>query len=270
MEFDFSVEKKPVAMPSIALRSVWSLHADQTYYVKKSRVPYNDLIALKTIGGSGKIKIDGQNEITTVPGTLVIFSYSSVRYYYCTDEKWDFWWFEFNTRDVFTAPLNTLLTVNPAANEMDHCISCMKLLKKGENNSSSLASATFCLLLFSWLHNIKSNVITNPHYEVIRAAIDDLRSDIHHTATVGDLAEKAGLCDRRFRQVFKNITGSNPKAYIENVRIGLAEELLRNTSLSVIEITSRLGYSSQFHFSKAFKRYHGIPPSNYRKTITDK
>jgi hypothetical protein len=79
MYYDFSMVKKPIATAAIALRTVYVLEADRSYDVKKSGTPYNDLVALRTTSGMGGVKIEGHDEITVLPDTLLFFKHSSVR-----------------------------------------------------------------------------------------------------------------------------------------------------------------------------------------------
>jgi transcriptional regulator GlxA family with amidase domain len=79
------------------------------------------------------------------------------------------------------------------------------------------------------------------------------------------MAHQACLSRRRFSQVFREVTGSSPKSYYDTLRLGMAKEMLRTTSLSLIQIAERFGFSSSFHFSKAFRHHFGVPPSEYRK-----
>jgi AraC family transcriptional regulator len=64
--------------------------------------------------------------------------------------------------------------------------------------------------------------------------------------------------------VFVKATGYTPKKYFDALRLKCAEELLRNTSLSIAEISEKTGFSSQFHFCSAFKQTYRVPPSRYR------
>lgn len=267
MNFDFSIVKNPLATASIALRTVYVLHADPTYDVKKGETADRDLVVLRTIEGMGNVKIDGLEEITVLPQTLLFFKHANVRRYYCRGEKWDFWWFELSFNEVLNIPLNTLLQIEPVENELNDCKSCLELLRKNDTGSSSLASATLSLLLYKWMLHLENKLKANPHSDTVQKAIDYLKLNINSNISVKAMAAIAGLCERRFRQVFINITGMPPKKYLESLRINMAEELLKNTPFSINEISEKLGYSSQFHFSKAFQRSHDMPPSYYRKKM---
>ena len=47
-----------------------------------------------------------------------------------------------------------------------------------------------------------------------------------------------------------------------------AEELLRSTNYKVVEIATSVGYDDQLAFSKAFRLFFGISPTEYRKNNT--
>ena len=81
---------------------------------------------------------------------------------------------------------------------------------------------------------------------------------------VSALAALAGLSPAHFTALFKAQTGCAPRDYLQMLRLHRAAELLRDTSLPVKEIASRLGYQDQFHFSRQFKALHRLPPVQFR------
>ena len=52
---------------------------------------------------------------------------------------------------------------------------------------------------------------------------------------------------------------------LEEIRKQLAEQYLANSQMSLNEITYLLGFANQANFTRAFKRWYGIPPSSYRQ-----
>ncbi len=54
--------------------------------------------------------------------------------------------------------------------------------------------------------------------------------------------------------------------YLTALRMQRASELLRDTTLSIYEVASRVGYDSDIAFTKAFKRAMGTTPTRYRKS----
>lgn len=67
-----------------------------------------------------------------------------------------------------------------------------------------------------------------------------------------------------FRKEFKEQTGLSLMNYMVRRRLDKACTLLRTTNLRVLEISNELGYSSQYEFSKQFKRYFHLSPKQYR------
>lgn len=78
-------------------------------------------------------------------------------------------------------------------------------------------------------------------------------------------AAMAGLSRGRYMHVFKEATGSSPYAYILGLRFERAALLLRETGLSLTEISEMVGVEDVLYFSRMFRKYYGISPEKYRK-----
>ena len=83
---------------------------------------------------------------------------------------------------------------------------------------------------------------------------------------VSALSAMANLSAAHFTAQFKEQTGSSPRDYLHLVRMHRACQWLTGTELSLKDIAARLGYQDQFHFSRKFKAFSGISPSEYRAT----
>ncbi len=81
------------------------------------------------------------------------------------------------------------------------------------------------------------------------------------------LAEKIGMSTRTLRRRLKN-EGSTFREVLEEIRYGLAREYLANTLLPMDEISLLLGYTESGNFSHAFKRWSGLPPSQWRQKFS--
>lgn len=95
----------------------------------------------------------------------------------------------------------------------------------------------------------------------IRDAHDLLVADIEHTPLLRDLARRVGLNDNKLKNGFRQIYGNSVYAYLQERRMAVAASLLRAGSHSVTEVSLAVGYANPAHFSKLFRRYHGMPPS---------
>ncbi|MGQ0634394.1 MAG: helix-turn-helix domain-containing protein [Planctomycetaceae bacterium] len=92
---------------------------------------------------------------------------------------------------------------------------------------------------------------------------------IHHRPECGwsvrELADIAGLSRAAFAVRFVDCLGRPPFEYLRDVRMHLACELLRDTERGVKEIAGRVGYATEASFSKAFARWKGVAPGEFRR-----
>ena len=70
-----------------------------------------------------------------------------------------------------------------------------------------------------------------------------------------------------FSKLFKQETGENFIEYLTKVRMKNAEELLKDSSYSIKEICTASGYGDPNYFSRIFKKYEGVTPSEYRERL---
>lgn len=66
-------------------------------------------------------------------------------------------------------------------------------------------------------------------------------------------------------KLIKNDTGLSPQQLLTKIRMEHSKELLNNTDHSIQTISRMVGYTDEFTFSKAFKRYSGLSPKIYRE-----
>jgi transcriptional regulator GlxA family with amidase domain len=149
--------------------------------------------------------------------------------------------------------------------EVSEMQQCFDLLREDRPQASALASAKLGMLLNEWRYHWKGPPRRDrrPHREALEEVIRLMRRNLQEPLSGEELAERISLGTRRFRQIFREATGRSPKQYYDSLRLTMAAELLRMGGVSVADIADRLGYSSAFHFSRAFKKHHGVPPSAY-------
>ena len=82
--------------------------------------------------------------------------------------------------------------------------------------------------------------------------------------SISALAERFYMSPYQIEQLFKEKFGTTIKNYLMTLRIKNACKLLKNTSMSVNEISISIGYDDYSYFSKIFKKAIGVSPSDYR------
>jgi AraC-like DNA-binding protein len=93
-----------------------------------------------------------------------------------------------------------------------------------------------------------------------------LHEDPARRWTVEELAAEASLSRAAFARRFTAQLGVAPLAYLTGWRMALARERLRDSDDGIAAVADALGYASEFSFSAAFKRHHGVAPGRWRIT----
>ncbi|MFD5933470.1 GlxA family transcriptional regulator [Streptomyces sp. NPDC060333] len=95
------------------------------------------------------------------------------------------------------------------------------------------------------------------------------RENLHQPLPVTELAGRALMSKRSFARRFAAATGTTPHAWLRNLRLSTAEELLETTNLPIEEIAHRVGYGSAAVLREQFVRRRSVPPRAYRRTFTN-
>lgn len=83
--------------------------------------------------------------------------------------------------------------------------------------------------------------------------------------SVKEYAKKRHMSDCWFNRTFKQVTKVTPMQYIIQLRMINAINLLENTSYTVKQVASAIGYDDSYYFSRLFKKVTGYAPTDYRK-----
>ncbi|WP_165869911.1 AraC family transcriptional regulator [Pseudomonas sp. LS-2] len=102
----------------------------------------------------------------------------------------------------------------------------------------------------------------NPH---VGKALEQIHEHPSRPWSLDALASEAGLSRTVFARQFRETVGETPYAYLARWRIGIAAQLLDQTRLTLAEIAARVGYSSEYSFSRAFKQARGVSPIRARE-----
>jgi AraC-like DNA-binding protein len=82
--------------------------------------------------------------------------------------------------------------------------------------------------------------------------------------TLQDLAEISGMSRATFAEHFKRTYGRTPMDYLKTLRLRRAADLLSGSDLPVKVVTGRVGFESRSYFTRAFRAFSGLHPTEYR------
>ncbi|MFD5269292.1 AraC family transcriptional regulator [Streptomyces sp. NPDC058335] len=99
---------------------------------------------------------------------------------------------------------------------------------------------------------------------VVGAALRLLHAEPGHPWTLPALAARTGVSRANLARRFTALVGQPPMTYLRERRLALAAELLRDPEPTLAVVADRVGFAGAFALSAAFKREHGISPSEFR------
>jgi AraC family transcriptional regulator len=103
--------------------------------------------------------------------------------------------------------------------------------------------------------------------ERLRAVVEYIRAHLDARLTLGHLAGVARLSPCHFARLFKNSTGLPPHQYVIARRVERAKDLLRGEGrLPLAEVAAEVGFCSQSHLTRHFKRLVGVTPRRFRSS----
>lgn len=125
------------------------------------------------------------------------------------------------------------------------------------------------LLLYLSALNLEEEQSIRPYFtkfqvEKIKAIEKYMTKNIEQRYTLEELSEKFHISLTSMKNCFKGVYGNSIYAYMKSYRMNKAAVLLKETNLSVIDISGKLGYESPSKFSSAFKSIMGKTPTKYR------
>src|SRR5215204_2433957 len=101
--------------------------------------------------------------------------------------------------------------------------------------------------------------------QAVGRVIETMRENLGEHLTVDDMARTAMFSKFHFSRVFQRVTGVSPGRFLAAMRLQEAKRLLVSTSLTVTEISHRVGYTSVGTFSSRFRNSVGVSPTTYRQ-----
>jgi AraC family transcriptional regulator len=155
----------------------------------------------------------------------------------------------------------------------DLCFACAELLD-AKTAGKSKCIADLAKLLATYLAERYTRIASEPSEArgglpiwQLRKVEDHVSAHLAEEIAVEKLAELAELSPFHFSRVFKQTTGMSPLQFVTRGRITRAQQLIRETSRSLIEIALDVGYTSPSHFAKVFRRVVGVTPTEFRSAL---
>lgn len=99
----------------------------------------------------------------------------------------------------------------------------------------------------------------------VARSVDYIHDNIHEHITLVSLAAHIGSSASYLSRLFHSETGITVNKYIKKCKIEAATQMLETTDLSMSDIAYILSFPTQSHFTEVFKKFQGMPPTEWRE-----
>jgi AraC-like DNA-binding protein/ActR/RegA family two-component response regulator len=103
---------------------------------------------------------------------------------------------------------------------------------------------------------------------IFERLVETLKSRLDNPPSVSELAHESGFSVDKLNELFNQYGGKTVAAYLNDLRLGRASDLLKDTSLTIAFIGRHVGYNHAGDFTPAFRKRFGMTPKSFRQHHT--
>ncbi len=265
------------ASPSASAKSTFCYIQEAGHFKCRSnyytgRENLDSFLILYTISGSGRLEYNGSSYLVSAGQAFFIDCMNP--HYYCVDspEIWDTCWIHFkgaNSRNYYELYQKSCPIVIDVINKTEFEQTLLEIISR--HNNFTVKSELICSkLIVSLLTDILESTSTNlaqitsmPDY--IRGIIATLEKNFAANISLDELSAAYSISKYHLERVFRKYIGVSIHEYHIRLRINLAKDLLTSTSLTISDISQKVGIDNISHFNNLFKNRIHETPAAYRK-----
>ena len=234
-----------------------------------SYIFHNRFLIHYIVSGKGKV-ITGEKEYHLSRGDM--FFIGNQYCYYEADEfdPWTYIWIDFSgsIADNFFETLG-VNELNPiySTNNPELIAGCFKeMLNIDKLNNTFLVNSRFFYLLGCLIETNKNEnkLINKSINKYVEQCCEFIHINYNRGINIKDVCRFIGLEYSYLSRLFMQQLHISPGQYLIDYKLSQAEHLLKNTDLSINEISIASGYNDRVSFSKAFTKKYGVSPKYYR------
>ena len=172
-----------------------------------------------------------------------------------------------NTDFLMGFQTDYMFNVKPKSELKNICSLFDELNAAAADNSQLSKFTTKAILMFLISYCLKRlhAVDKSSNASIVKLVNAYVYNNLQERITVAELAEHFNIGEPYFIRLFKKETGLTPLQYIINKKFEIVRGLLDNTNLPIHNIMYQVGFIDANSFSRAFKKYAGCSPSEYRE-----
>ena len=120
-------------------------------------------------------------------------------------------------------------------------------------------------VFYKILSNLHKNSSRKSSSDVVAKVVSYVTTDVREPFSLDVAAKRCGYSKNHIISIFKKETGKTPYAYVLDMKIDMAKQLLINSESSLASIGIECGFGSYLNFYRAFINIVGVSPEVWRK-----
>ncbi len=241
-------------------RLVWVGHGElrPPYRMIRPYSPYSHVVAC--FGGRGRVLVDGA-EVDWRPGHVLLAPVNRLHAFEVAGrEPWRIAWVFFDDREG--PPVVAGDRARLVAAEAGDFVSALQMLTR---EASGVAQPALIQSLVAVVETYARRLAgSEPVDARLWRLWERVEGDLARDWSGQELARVAALSEEHLRRLCQRHLRRSPMAHVTQLRMQRACTLLRSTSAKLEVVAQQVGFSSIYAFSGAFKRWSGVPPSEFR------
>jgi AraC-like DNA-binding protein len=153
--------------------------------------------------------------------------------------------------------------VNIGINKRLYFEQLLKMISSDKANLKKAGEYRFLSFIYE-IEDLPKNLLHGEN-RIIEAALAAIHNDIVNPMPVAEMADNLGIDTSYFIRLFKSHLDMSPLQYINKLKMECASDLLLYSGQSINSIAAKIGYDDPLYFSRAFKKWSGTAPRNYRR-----
>lgn len=244
----------------------------QDHILRKNGYPCDQL--LYCTRGSGTLIFDNVSH-TILPYTAIFLPANYPHEYYANEYFWDIHWIvpggralpdllsHFRLTDAAVYKLSETHTLETIFRSMHESLRSDSLYG---NYRASGYLYDFFIEFNRLISHKETAAINNP---ALIKAIDYINLHFKESIRMSELCDLCNITKQHICLLFRTSLHTRPMEYITKKRLQYSKELLINSARTIEDIAYECGFCTPSYFCKMFKRYEGITPTQFKRTIND-
>lgn len=236
----------------------------------KNNYPY--FLMHYIVSGKCFVTIDGVTREFSSGDIFIIFPHTDVEYKSDKEDIWEYYWINFNG----TRAINTLKEIGinkekyysttPIKEAEQYFINAYGYKEKPRSQPYGVSAQIMSIFALLMENNEDLSTARTDDYYVTDYIINYVKDNLYsHTLSATGVSKHFHLNPKYFSTLFNKKFNISFKEFVNYERIKKASELMETTNFSVKYIAETIGFNDCLYFSKVFKKYRLMAPTEYIK-----